>query len=76
MALVWKRPFLGPLYTWSAAVRGKKGNLKDPLGGPGWGHWVVFRRNRCQLGRMDALQERKRVILTLKLLASIIAVKL
>lgn len=27
MALVWERPFLGPLYAWSSAVQSKKGNL-------------------------------------------------
>ena len=30
LALVWERPFLGPLYSWSAAVRGKKGMLQIP----------------------------------------------
>lgn len=29
-ALTWERPFLGPLYAWSAAVRTKKGLLKIP----------------------------------------------
>ena len=29
-ALLWERPFLGPLYSWNAAVRGKKGVLKIP----------------------------------------------
>ena len=30
MALVWERPFLGPLYAWSSAVQSKKGNLRIP----------------------------------------------
>ena len=29
-ALLWERPFLGPLYTWNAAVRGKTGLLRVP----------------------------------------------
>lgn len=29
-ALLWERPFLGPLYSWNAAVRGKRGTLKIP----------------------------------------------
>ena len=29
-ALLWERPFLGPLYSWSAAVRGKQGLLRVP----------------------------------------------
>ena len=29
-ALLWERPFLGPLYSWSAAVRGKPGTLRVP----------------------------------------------
>ena len=31
MALWWERPFLGPLYTWSAAIRSKKGNMSIPV---------------------------------------------
>ena len=30
LALVWERPFLGPLYSWSAAIRGKTGKLRIP----------------------------------------------
>lgn len=30
-ALTWERPFLGPLYSWSAAIRNKKGVLKIPV---------------------------------------------
>ena len=30
-ALTWERPFLGPLYSWAAAVRNKKGVLKMPV---------------------------------------------
>lgn len=30
-ALYWQRPFLGPLYTWAAATRGRPGKLKVPL---------------------------------------------
>ena len=30
-ALTWERPFLGPLYSWSAAIRNKKGCLKIPV---------------------------------------------
>ena len=30
-ALTWERPFLGPLYSWSAAIRTKKGILKVPV---------------------------------------------
>ena len=30
LALVWERPFLGPLYSWSAAIRGKRGRLRIP----------------------------------------------
>ena len=30
-ALTWERPFLGPLYSWTAAVRNKKGVLKIPV---------------------------------------------
>eukprot|EP00435_Cladocopium_sp_Y103_P058340 s2357_g20.t1 len=30
MALTWERPFLGPLYSWCAAVRSKQGPLKVP----------------------------------------------
>ena len=30
LALVWERPFLGPLYSWSAAVRNKPGRLRIP----------------------------------------------
>eukprot|EP00435_Cladocopium_sp_Y103_P010035 s3632_g2.t1 len=30
LALVWERPFLGPLYSWAAAIRNKKGYLKIP----------------------------------------------
>ena len=30
-ALTWERPFLGPLYSWSAAIRNKKGDLKIPV---------------------------------------------
>ena len=30
LALVWERPFLGPLYSWSSAVRTKKGALRIP----------------------------------------------
>ena len=29
-ALLWERPFLGPLYSWNAAVRGKRGVLRIP----------------------------------------------
>ena len=29
-ALLWERPFLGPLYSWNAAVRGKRGTFKIP----------------------------------------------
>ena len=29
-ALIWERPFLGPLYAWCAAVRGKPGILRVP----------------------------------------------
>jgi len=29
-ALLWERPFLGPLFAWTAAVRSKKGALKLP----------------------------------------------
>ena len=31
MALWWERPFLGPLYTWSAAIRNKQGNMSIPV---------------------------------------------
>ena len=30
LALTWERPFLGPLYNWSAAVRNKTGSLRIP----------------------------------------------
>ena len=30
LALIWERPFLGPLYSWSAAVRNKPGRLRIP----------------------------------------------
>ena len=30
-ALTWERPFLGPLYSWSAAIRNKRGALKIPV---------------------------------------------
>jgi len=30
LALVWERPFLGPLYSWSAAIRNKPGRLRIP----------------------------------------------
>eukprot|EP00435_Cladocopium_sp_Y103_P022415 s1608_g5.t1 len=30
MALTWERPFLGPLYSWCAAVRNKRGVLRLP----------------------------------------------
>ena len=30
LALTWERPFLGPLYNWSAAVRNKPGSLRIP----------------------------------------------
>ena len=30
-ALTWERPFLGPLYSWSAAIRNKMGRLKIPV---------------------------------------------
>ena len=30
-ALTWERPFSGPLYSWSAAIRNKKGALKIPV---------------------------------------------
>ena len=28
--LDWERPFLGPLYAWSAAIQGKQGPMKIP----------------------------------------------
>eukprot|EP00438_Fugacium_kawagutii_P016035 Skav225114 [mRNA] locus=scaffold1459:76340:77299:+ [translate_table: standard] len=34
LALPWERPLLGPLFAWSAAVRGTKGSLRIP--------WVVL----------------------------------
>ena len=30
-ALSWERPFLGPLYSWSSATRGRKGGLRLPV---------------------------------------------
>ncbi|CAE7463581.1 unnamed protein product, partial [Symbiodinium pilosum] len=30
-ALSWERPFLGPMYSWSAATRGKHGSLTAPV---------------------------------------------
>ena len=30
LVLVWERPFLGPLYSWSAAIRNKRGSLRIP----------------------------------------------
>ena len=30
-ALTWERPFLGPFYSWTAAIRGKRGILKIPV---------------------------------------------
>ena len=30
-ALSWERPFLGPLYAWSSATRGRKGGLRLPV---------------------------------------------
>ena len=30
-ALSWERPFLGPLYSWSSATRGRKGVLRLPV---------------------------------------------
>ena len=30
MALIWEKPFLGPLYSWSSAVQSKKGPLRLP----------------------------------------------
>eukprot|EP00435_Cladocopium_sp_Y103_P068936 s20_g32.t1 len=30
LALVWERPFLGPLYAWAAATRNKRGALRIP----------------------------------------------
>ena len=30
-ALTWERPFLGPLYSWTSAVRNKEGLLKIPV---------------------------------------------
>ena len=30
LALVWERPFLGPLHSWSAAIRNKRGSLRIP----------------------------------------------
>ena len=30
-ALTWERPFLGPLYSWTAAIRGKRGVLRIPV---------------------------------------------
>ena len=30
-ALSWERPFLGPMYSWSAATRGKHGSLTVPV---------------------------------------------
>ena len=30
-ALAWERPLLGPLYSWSAAIRNKRGCLKIPV---------------------------------------------
>ena len=30
LALHWEKPFLGPIYSWSAAVRNKKGKMKMP----------------------------------------------
>ena len=29
-ALLWERPFLGPLFSWTAAIRNKRGTLKLP----------------------------------------------
>ena len=29
--LTWERPFLGPLYSWTAAIRGKRGVLRIPV---------------------------------------------
>ncbi len=29
-ALLWERPFLGPLYVWAEAVKGQKGKLVVP----------------------------------------------
>ena len=30
LALLWEKPFLGPLYSWSAAIRNKKGTMRLP----------------------------------------------
>lgn len=30
LALLWEKPFLGPLYSWSAAIRNKRGTMRLP----------------------------------------------
>ena len=129
-ALLWERPFLGPLYSWNAAVRGKRGTLKipamlraillfladrikaggdlhtpPPLGGPDGEHllfftdakatehsaWIGGYRQDSQGKIVEWFSEEvdrewapwiflkrdpKRVIASLELLASLVAVKL
>eukprot|EP00435_Cladocopium_sp_Y103_P066703 s951_g29.t1 len=132
LALVWERPFLGPLYSWSAAIRNKRGQMRIPamlraillflatrfeeggqlqeppplvnkdeikeellfytdakatetgawIGGyklgPGGGveSWFSEEIHSDWAGWLDFKKDRKRVIATLELLASLVAVKL
>ena len=40
-ALTWERPFLGPLYSWTAAIRGKRGVL-SPENSCDASHFALF----------------------------------
>ena len=56
LALPWERPMLGPLFSWSAAVRGEKGSLRLP-----WVVLMVMRWIRNKLESGLRMQDVKKV---------------